>query len=132
MLNRGIKYKLEYLKRYRTILAIMLKYGFGHIVEKLNIEYYFEYGERIFFGKGEVNHEKQKLKGPERLRYVFEELGPTFIKFGQILSTRADMLPMDYIKELEKLQDGVEAIDFSYIENIIEKSYGKPKEEIFK
>ncbi len=132
MLNRGIKYKLEYLKRYRTILAIMLKYGFGHIVEKLNIEYYFEYGERIFFGKGEVNHEKQKLKGPERLRYVFEELGPTFIKFGQILSTRADMLPMDYIKELEKLQDGVEAIDFSYIEKIIEESYGKPKEEIFK
>lgn len=132
MLNRGIKYKLEYLKRYRTILAIMLKYGFGHIVEKLNIEYYFEYGERIFFGKGEVNHEKQKLKGPERLRYVFEELGPTFIKFGQILSTRADMLPMDYIKELEKLQDGVEAIDFGYIEKIIEESYGKPKEEIFK
>lgn len=132
MITRGIKYKIEYLKRYRNILGIMLKYGFGHIVEKLNIEYYFEYGERIFFGKGEVNHEKQKLKGPERLRLVFEELGPTFIKFGQILSTRADMLPIDYIKELEKLQDGVEPVDFAYIEKIIEESYGKPKEEVFK
>jgi ubiquinone biosynthesis protein len=132
MITSGIKHKIEYLKRYRNILGIMLKYGFGHIVEKLNIEYYFEYGERLFFGKGDINHEKQKLNGPVRLRLVFEELGPTFIKFGQIISTRADMLPIEYIKELEKLQDGVESVDFAYIEKIIEDSYGKPKEEIFK
>lgn len=132
MINFSIKRKIEYLKRYRTILGVLLKYGFGHIVEKLNIEYYLEYGEKLIFKKHETEGEKRKLKGPERLRLAFEELGPTFIKFGQILSTRADMLPMEYIKELEKLQDSVEPVDFEEIEKIIEESYGKKKEEIFK
>lgn len=132
MINFSIKRKIEYLKRYRTILGVLLKYGFGHIVEKLNIEYYLEYGEKLIFKKHETEGEKRKLKGPERLRLVFEELGPTFIKFGQILSTRADMLPIEYIKELEKLQDSVEPVDFEEIEKIIEESYGKKKEEIFK
>ncbi len=132
MINFSIKKKIEYLKRYRTILGVLLKYGFGHIVEKLNIEYYLEYGEKLIFKKQETEGEKRKLKGPERLRLVFEELGPTFIKFGQILSTRADMLPIEYIKELEKLQDSVEPVDFEEIEKIIEESYGKKKEEIFK
>ena len=103
MLGFGIKKKIEYLKRYRAILGVLIKYGFGHIVEKLNLEYYLEYGEKLIFRRNESDLYKHKLKGPERLKMVFEELGPTFIKFGQILSTRGDLLPIEYIKELVKL-----------------------------
>lgn len=132
MLGFGIKKKIEYLKRYRAILGVLIKYGFGHIVEKLNLEYYLEYGEKLIFRRNESDLDKHKLKGPERLKMVFEELGPTFIKFGQILSTRADLLPIEYIKELEKLQDNVESVDFYEIEKIIEESYNKEIKDLFK
>jgi len=73
-----------------------------------------------------------KLTPPKKLRLALEELGPTFVKFGQILSTRPDFLPPEFIKELEKLQD--QAPPFSTLEaqKIIEKELNQPLEKIFK
>jgi ubiquinone biosynthesis protein len=68
---------------------------------------------------------------PERLRLAFEELGPTFIKLGQILSTRADILPPEYITELAKLQDQAPPVDGAIIKEIIVKELGCPIEEVF-
>ncbi|RMG81611.1 MAG: AarF/ABC1/UbiB kinase family protein, partial [Bacteroidetes bacterium] len=73
----------------------------------------------------------QKLSRPERLRLVFEELGPTFIKFGQILSNRPDLLPESYIRELEKLQDNVPPFSSKEVIGIIEKSTGRKIDELF-
>ena len=67
-----------------------------------------------------------------RLRRSFEKLGPTFIKFGQILSTRWDILPQEVTKELEKLQSNVEPFRFEVAKKIIEKSFKKPLKKIFK
>ncbi len=61
-----------------------------------------------------------------------EELGPTFIKFGQILSTRPDFLPPEFIKELEKLRDNTPPFDFSLVRQIIEEELGKPSQEVFR
>lgn len=127
----GFKKKIEYFRRYRYILGILFKYGFGHIVEKLNVEYYIESGKRILKIKNKES-EKQKLKGPERLRLAFEELGPTFIKFGQILSTRPDLIPIEYIEQLKKLQDKIEPVEFDKIEEILNVNYGENYKNIFK
>lgn len=74
---------------------------------------------------------KNGISDPKAFRLALEELGPTFIKLGQILSTRPDMLPKPYIKELEKLQDDVTPEDFNVMKGEIEKELGTNLENIF-
>jgi len=104
-----INRNLRSLKRYRQILGVLIKYGFGHIIEQLNIDYYLELGKRIV-SLGTFSRELERLSQAERLRLALEELGPTFIKLGQLLSTRPDIIPLEYITELQKLQDRVPAV----------------------
>ena len=93
----------RHMQRYRQILAILFKYGFGDVVDTLKIEQYLEIGLQMVSKK---RREKiETLSRAERVRMAVEELGPTFIKMGQILSTRPDLLPVEFIRELEKLQD---------------------------
>jgi len=100
-------------KRFRQIIRVLGTYGFGHIV------------------RSKLKSEKIK-KDPENLRLVFEELGPTFIKIGQILSTRPDILPIEYINELVKLQDSAPPFPFETVKEIIETDLRKPISDIFK
>lgn len=74
---------------------------------------------------------KNELADPKNLRLALEELGPTFVKIGQILSTRADIIPLDYISELQKLQDHVKPEDFNTMKEIIEVELKKPIDDIF-
>jgi len=66
-----------------------------------------------------------------RLRLALETLGPIFVKFGQILSTRRDLIPLDVADELAKLQDQVPPFDYALVEKIITETYGKPLNEVF-
>ena len=118
------------LARYRQILAVLFKYGFGEFVDALNIEQYLEISMKMLFKKEPKNVEK--LTRPERMRMVLEELGPTFIKFGQILSTRTDLIPYDYIKEFEKLQDDVPSFSYDEVRWCIEAELGKSPDAVFK
>lgn len=68
---------------------------------------------------------------PQKLRRICEELGPTFVKFGQILSMRPDMLPREYCEELEKLREDVSPISGAEVEAELEKEYGRPLREVF-
>ncbi|MDD2413659.1 MAG: AarF/UbiB family protein [Eubacteriaceae bacterium] len=77
-------------------------------------------------------HEITKGLTPEKLRLIIEDLGPTFVKLGQILSMRQDILPVAYCKELEKLRTDVKPLPFSTIRDEIEKAYGLKLREIFK
>ena len=101
-INRNIRS----LKRYRQVLGILIKYGFGHIVEQLNIDYYIELGKRIV-SLGTASRELERLTQAARFRLALEELGPTFIKLGQLLSTRADIVTSDVLEELQQLQDHI-------------------------
>lgn len=74
---------------------------------------------------------KNKLGNPKKLRLALEELGPSFIKIGQILSTRPDLLPMEYIIELQNLQDNVKAENFQLMKEVIESELGDSIENIF-
>lgn len=89
---------------------------------------------RMVFSK-DIKNDKETLESSIRLgrklKELFEDLGPVFIKFGQVLSTRRDVFPEAMIKELEKLQDDVKEEDLIYIKETIEKEFGCPVEDIF-
>jgi ubiquinone biosynthesis protein len=117
------------LGRYREILTILFKYGFGDLIDSLKIEQYLEISLQMLFKKQPKNLEK--LSRPERIRLIFEELGPTFIKFGQILSTRPDLIPYEYAKELEKLQDDVPPFEYNEVRRIIWEDFGQSLDSVF-
>ena len=119
----------RHLNRYRQILAILIKYGFEDVVERLKIDQYIEVGlQMISRKKGE---REEKLTGAERIRMAFEELGSTYIKLGQVLSTRPDLIPSRIISELAKLQDDVPPFAFADVKRIVEKELTLPLEELF-
>ncbi|MEE4253234.1 MAG: AarF/UbiB family protein [Desulfuromusa sp.] len=126
-----INRNLRSLKRYRQVLGILIKYGFGHIVEQLNIDYYLQLGKRIV-SLGTASRELERLTQGARLRLALEELGPTFIKLGQLLSTRPDVVPADALEELQKLQDLLPAVPTEQIMAQIHRELGYPVEELFK
>jgi len=119
----------RHLQRYRQILMVLFKYGFGDLVTSLKIEQYFDIGLQMISSKrrGKI----ETLSRAERARMTLEELGPTFVKMGQILSTRPDLLPVDFIHELAKLQDNVPTFPFSDVKKVIESELQRPLEDIF-
>jgi len=119
----------RHLNRYRQILTVLFRYGFGDIIELLKIEQYIEIGLQMISRKRRERVEK--LTRAERMRMAFEELGPTYIKLGQVLSTRPDLIPVDLTHELSKLQDEVPPFPFSDAKKIIESELGILSEEIF-
>jgi ubiquinone biosynthesis protein len=114
------------LKRYNQIIFVLVKYGFGDLVETLRIDRYIR-----LFSRREQRRIAAKTR-PEKVRMALEELGPTFIKFGQIISTRPDLIPMSYARELEKLQDKVPAFPYEEVRKIIIEETGKGPDELFK
>lgn len=118
----------RHIKRYRQILTVLIKYGFENFVDSLNLEQYIEIGLNLISRKS-----REKLEvftRAERIRMVMEELGPTFIKIGQILSTRTDLLPLDMINELSNLQDKIAPFPFEEVMRIIADEIA-PIDEIF-
>jgi len=114
------------LPRYRDIARILLKYGLGNLTDLLGLRGLVDLPRRL---RG--SYREPQLTVPERLRLAIEELGPTFIKFGQILSTRPDLIPPAYIKELVKLQDVVPPAPWEAIREQIERELNSPLEKVF-
>lgn len=120
----------RHIQRYRQILTVLFRYGFGDLLDTLKIEQYIEIGLKILSKK---RREKiEKLTRAERIRMALEELGPTFIKLGQILSTRPDLIPLEYIEELSRLQDNVPPFPFEDVREIFKSETGKFPEEVFR
>jgi len=115
---------VEKLKRTRQILSVFGKYG---------LAYFFNRSRIISFSKFKKKPKDfSKLTLPERFRLALEELGPSFIKLGQVLSTRPDLIPPSFIVELEKLQDKVLSFDSFMAQKILEEEFNKPLDILFK
>ena len=111
------------LKRAKYILSVVFRYGFEDVVRRLHLPF-GPLAQRLA-------RVKPDLTPAERLRLMLEELGPTFIKLGQFLSMRPDILPPEIIAELEKLQDEVPPVDFSRAKTEVERALGRKIEEVF-
>ncbi len=125
----GISRTYRHINRYRQILQVFFKYGFGELLDTLKIEQILEAGLRKVSRKRRETFET--LTTPQRFRLALEELGPTFVKLGQVLSTRPDLIPLAFIEELTKLQDEVPPFPYSEVREIIRAETGKFPEELF-
>jgi ubiquinone biosynthesis protein len=121
--------KYRKFKRSKQIVKIFVNHGFGTLMDRLGILKYLKIDKQT---KKYAESEISKLSVGERLRLSFEELGPTFIKLGQIMSTRPDLLPRDIIHELEKLQDAVAPFPITEVREVIEFELGDKLENIFR
>lgn len=119
----------RYARRYRAIAGTLTRHGFDYLLSQLGRTELVARSRRLVRRgrKDEILHRSP----PERLRLVLQELGPTFIKLGQALSIRGDLLSEDYIRELEKLQDAVPPVDAPEIRRRIAEELGRPLEEAF-
>ncbi|MDA8141293.1 MAG: AarF/ABC1/UbiB kinase family protein [Desulfobacteraceae bacterium] len=119
----------RHLNRYRQILGVLFKYGFGDLVETLKIEQYIEIGLQMISRKRRERIER--LTRAERLRMTLEELGPTYIKLGQVLSTRPDLVSVEFVNEFAKLQDMVPPFGFEEFAKTLTEELGRPHEFLF-
>ena len=115
------------VRRLGSIAKVLMKHGLGDVVERI----VSRKEKPVEPGKVKSTTIKPGVLSPRRVRLVLEELGPSFIKLGQLMSTRADIFPPEYIEELRKLQDRVPPIPYSEIEKVIEEELKQPVAEIF-
>jgi ubiquinone biosynthesis protein len=115
------------LGRLKEIISVLAKYHFGNILEQSGIKKSF----KNKFSLSDSFEEDIDDTAPERLRLVLEELGTTFIKVGQVLSTRPDLVGKDVADELSKLQDEVPPFPFESVKIVIEEELEGPLDEFF-
>jgi ubiquinone biosynthesis protein len=109
--------RIRGIRHFGLISRVLIKHGMGEIADRM---------------KGRTaTRIKSGLPDPVRIRRILEELGPSFIKLGQLMSTRADLFPPEYIDELSKLQDQVPPVPFDEIRQLIETELGEPLSQLF-
>jgi len=121
----------RHINRYREIIAILVKYGFGEVLAKLELQKHLEFGKGKSFVLGETAAEIAAVSHWARVRMALVELGPTFVKFGQMMSTRSDMIPHELITELEKLQEEVPPFSTEDAKRIIAEELNSSVDRIF-
>ena len=108
---------LKNVARLRTILTVFAKHGLRNLVERTNLGNFLHYSAK-------AQDEQENLSVPTRLRLSFEELGPTFVKLGQLMASRPDLVPPDYIEEMTLLHDQVQPLEFSVVEQVLAEEFG--------
>lgn len=117
------------VRRYQQVLRVLVRYGFAGFVQETGLDRLLDRGFRLF--GGETAPRAASMPTAERVRRALEELGPTFIKLGQILSTRRDLIPDDWAKEFSHLQDSVPADDWTLIRVRLEEEFGDELATLF-
>lgn len=120
----------RHIKRYRQIFTVLLKYGFDDIVDRLKLDKLIRFGRKLS-RKAKAAEKYEHMTTAQRARMALADLGPTFIKLGQVLSTRPDLIPLEFVKELQKLQDDVPAFPSDEAVKIVSAQFNKPIDEIF-
>jgi ubiquinone biosynthesis protein len=123
-INRNIRS----IRRYLNIVRVLSTYGFDQVLEMLGLADVLARSRRLFH---RTMPDIARLTAAERMRLALEELGPTFVKLGQILSTRPDVIPHAFVREFEKLQDDVPSFSFEEVLAQITGELGGPAEQFF-
>lgn len=128
-----LPHTISNLNRLRHIALTMARHGFSAAVNRLRLAEYLP-GLSVAaiparFGGGK--EERRRLSAPERMTLVLEELGATFIKFGQLLATRPDLIPKEYVHAFRRLQDQVEPLPGTEMAKVVVDRLGKPVRELF-
>jgi ubiquinone biosynthesis protein len=131
----GISKTIKNVTRFREILTVLSRHGFAEVIVKSGLDKVipgFVLPSRVSELKREdiSTDEWWQIFGSQ-LRMSFEELGPSFIKLGQLLATREDILDQAMIKELKMLQNKVKGIPFDVAKQVIESNLGKPIDQVF-
>ncbi|MHC4563328.1 MAG: ABC1 kinase family protein [Planctomycetota bacterium] len=119
---------IEHLRRHQHIMAVMTKYGFGEVVASLRQKLPHRLRGPEPVGGAAPSDGRSR---PHRVRMALEELGPTFVKLGQLLSTRPDLVGPDYVEEFERLQDCVPPERFKRVEAELAEQLGGSVDERF-
>ncbi|WP_165250785.1 ABC1 kinase family protein [Paludisphaera soli] len=117
---------LRDIPRYRQILTTLARYGYQDVIAALRLESVVKPLERVALGEEVALYDR-----PRRLRLICEDLGPTFVKLGQLLSTRPDLLPESYTNELSALRDDVRPFPFEQAQAILVEEYDRPLDACF-
>lgn len=112
------------ISRYNEIIRIMMRHGYRYLVDCSE-------RRKAANNKKKKYISEQNCQAPQRVRMLFEDLGPTFVKMGQLLSARPDLVPPEYVEEFKKLQDHVEEFCEEDVRNQFLKEFGKKPEEIY-
>ncbi len=123
-----INSNIRSIRRYWNVVRVLSTYGFDNVLELLGLADVAARGRRLFRRR---TPDLSGFSSAERMRMALEELGPTFVKLGQILSTRPDIIPVTFVKEFEKLQDHVPSFSFDELRSQIEQELGASVEELF-
>ncbi|MBP7227960.1 MAG: hypothetical protein KA988_02515 [Longilinea sp.] len=116
------------LQRWRDVQAVLVRYGFDFLIDQEEIQEVRAWlRDHLHLPLGEFSGRSVA----ERLRLMLQDLGPTFVKLGQVMSSRSDLLPQDWVRELSKLQDEVAPFPFEQVKDIVERELGKPLSELF-
>ena len=122
--------KLKSLGRLGHVVSILTKHGFGWVAVNLHLDRFIPFRKRL--GKGLLQEaEVPTPSTAARLARALEELGPTYIKLGQVLGSRADLMPPAFIDEFRKLQDRVQPFPTAEARAVIEAELGGPIERFF-
>lgn len=115
--------------RMQDIASVLIRYGFGDLVQRVGMAGALQRAGKVLHWK--EAEELAQLKPPARVRRVLEELGPTFVKLGQVLATRVDLFGPEWLSEFGKLQDHAPPVDWSDIEKQLIEDLGAAPEEVF-
>lgn len=125
----GILHTGQDLRRVNELAGILLKYGFGDMIRRFGMAAPVEQAGKLV--RQRIDRDLLTMPPATRLRKALEEMGPTFVKLGQILATRVDLFPVDWIAEFEKLQDDAPPIPFAELRPQLEQCLGKPIDSVF-
>jgi ubiquinone biosynthesis protein len=122
--SRQIGKTLKNAARLRTIVGVFAKHGFHQILERGKLGQFVL--ERI-----SASSESERFTTAERVRRSFEELGPTFVKLGQLLASRPDLVPEDWVQEFERLHTQVSPLSFDVIQTVLKEEFGQDLQKYF-
>ena len=131
-LNRFLRIPQSYkkFKRFKDIASILARHGFADVATRTRLGIMLGVTRKIV-SLGFWKDKRESISTGERIRTICEELGPTFIKFGQMLANRPDLIPADVIRELTKLQDQVPPFPYGTVKEILARELQRPVSEVF-